>query len=480
MVSKKKLSNNLLQMDLNHFWHPYSDISNIEVGEFPIFVKGKGSYLYDVNGKSYIDGISSWWCVNLGHSNKKLINAIKSQVNNLQQTITGNASNDRVAILSSEIASIVGSGLSRSFFCSDGSSAVECALRMARQYFSNLESSKNTSQVTRKYFVSLDGDYHGDTLGCISVGYQEEFHKEINGTFQRSICAKSPNCNNCPFGKTIKNCNAECFDNMERVILEKHEEIIGVIVEPLFQGAAGMQIYSPKYLQKLEKICQKYGILLILDEIATGFYRTGKMFAFQVANIKPDIIILGKAITGGYLPMSAVVATEEIYNSFRNGNTFYYGHTFSGNPILANLAIAAINLYKQIDEQKDIRPLCEKMESFAFEIKKEFTNLSTNHCGMIMMIDFANVSTASAMLPCNAKNTIKNGNKLNSSTILFSYKIAEHVAKLCLGNGLFIRKLGSVVYLCPPINIKRKLLNKCCDILKSSINEVFKLHNLDN
>ena len=434
----------LIKDDLIHFWHPFTDIDDIEKNkDFPIFTKGKGSFLYDINGKEYIDGISSWWCVNLGHSHPDLINAVVEQINTLPNCISGNASNDKVIRLSKELSSITPKGLVRSFFCSDGSSAVECGLRIARQYFYNIEGEKSK----KKRFVHLNNSYHGDTLGSISVGYSDLYHKELKDLLPNNIIAKPPSDRLAPEGKTIEEYNKECIEDIENIIKKNHEEIIGVIIEPIFQGAGGINVYNSDYLKKLEFLCKKYNVLLIADEIATGFYRTGHIFASIMANIEPDIMIIGKGLTGGYLPMSAAITTEKIYNTFRNGHTLFYGHTFSGNPTLANLALAAIDIYKKINKKEEIDPLCELMKLFTQRIKESFPEILISNCGMVCAFDFIGLKS------------------------LDYSKVIKKVVVTARKNGLFIRNIGTVIYLFPPINIPEVVLKRAFSILENAIKE---------
>ncbi|MGD0566486.1 MAG: aminotransferase class III-fold pyridoxal phosphate-dependent enzyme, partial [Candidatus Goldiibacteriota bacterium] len=290
--------------DLKNVWHPYTNIDEFEKTDFPVISRAKGSYFYDINGKKYLDAIASWWCVNLGHSRPEIISAIKKQASELQHVILGGLAHEKGALLAEKLVEITPEGLDHCFFCGDGASAVEASLRMALQYW------ENNGDKKRKKFICLQEGYHGDTLGAVSVGFVEEFHRELKGAVSENFAAESPHCALCKYGKRPQDCSVECFGSMEKIIAAHHEETAAVIVEPLCQGSAGMRIYPEEYLRRLRKLCDKHGLILIADEIAVGFGRTGKMFACNKAGITPDIMTLGKGMTAGYMPMSASVVSD--------------------------------------------------------------------------------------------------------------------------------------------------------------------------
>jgi len=431
----------LQRLDLQHLWHPYTDMNSFDKSDFPIIKSANGIYLYDIEGKAIIDGISSWWCVNFGHSHPKLINAIKNQSEILQHSILGGMSHLNAIKLSEELAKIAPQGLTHSLFAGDGSSATEASLKIALQYWQNIEVENKTS------FICLENGYHGDTLGAVSVGYIDKFHKNFKSILNKAYCAEAPQCTKCRYKQNPSNCNSKCFDSLEKLILKYHERIAGVIIEPLCQGAAGINIYSKTYLQKLRKLCDEYNLLLIADEIAVGFCRTGSMFACEQAGITPDLMLLGKGLTGGYLPMSAVMTTDKIYNSFRSyakkDNTFYHGHTFTGNPITSALALAAISLYKELKILREMKPKIKFISEKIEEIGKSIPNSHSRSLGMIGAIEFDEEQGGS--------------------------KRATEVCKHALTSGLFIRPLGNVVYLWPPLISTIEELGKMFEILKKCI-----------
>lgn len=427
----------LKEVDLKHLWHPYTDIDVFEKTDFPIIKKAKGCYIYDSNGKKYLDGIASWWCVNFGHSHPALVKAIQKQAKTLQNVILGGMSHEKAILLSQKIAEVTPAGLNHCFYASDGSSAVEAALRMSLQYW------ENKGESNRKKFICLEDGYHGDTLGAIGVGYVEVFHKELSPVLNNNYRAASPHCAKCPFGKHPETCEVECFASMENLIKAHHKETAAVIVEPLCQGAGGIRLYPEEYLRRLRALCSEYNVLLITDEIAVGFARTGAMFACDTAGIVPDIMTIGKGLTGGYLPLSAAVATDEIYNSFRGGKTFYHGHTYCGNPIVSAVALKALELYEEENILESTKPLISIMKDGIASVADLLPTSFSQSKGMIAMIEISD----------------EDGGIDRAKAI-----VAKSIEK-----GLFIRPLGSVIYLWPPLVIKEKQLKTIFAILDYAV-----------
>jgi adenosylmethionine-8-amino-7-oxononanoate aminotransferase len=411
---------NYREADLKHLWHPYTNITEFEQTDFPVIHSAKGVRLKDTDGREYLDGISSWWCVNLGHSHPHIVNSVVQQVIKLQHSITGGMSHTGIIRLSEMLSDIAPGELNRVYYASDGACAVEAAIRMSIQYWWNL------GKPEKKRIVSLSGGYHGDTLGAVGLGFLQKFHKPIEHVVNRSVQAPAPHCFHCPYAD---NCLLQCFRGMEELLREKAETTAAVIAEPVCQGAAGIRIYPPEYVAKLRKLCTELNILLVADEIAVGFGRTGAMFASSLAEIQPDIMVVGKSLTGGYLPMSAVLATEEVYNSFRcddgTDHTFYHGHTFSGNPLAAAAAIAALEVFENESILAHSRIPAELMKDAFLEFGSIPGVLRSTTLGCMSSLEISDRA--------GGRNT------------------AAVVAASALETGLFIRPLGSVVYLWPPL-----------------------------
>jgi adenosylmethionine-8-amino-7-oxononanoate aminotransferase len=371
------------KLDRASIWHPYTRHSAVRDG-FPIITRGEGVYLFDTDGNRYLDAISSWWACNLGHSHPRLVGAILRQAGELQHCILGNLTHPGAAELAYRLLGTFPDRRRRVLFASDGASAVEAALRVAVQYRHNIGDN------SRCRFAAFEDAYHGDTIGAMAVGYLPAFHTAYRPLLFPVHKVKTPDCFACLPDRTPETCGLECFSAMERTLRENASELAAVIVEPLCQGAAGMKMYPAKYLRKLGELCRENRLLLIVDEIAMGFGRTGRMFAFEHAGIDPDIVCVGKSLTGGYLPMSAAVVKEEIFNTFFDepeDHTFYHGHTFAGNPIAAAAAIECLNIYR---EEKIVERADRLGQSLAarFEAFKDLPGVTKVRClGMIGAFD---------------------------------------------------------------------------------------------
>jgi adenosylmethionine-8-amino-7-oxononanoate aminotransferase len=438
----------LRRRDLAYLWHPYTEISSFEQTTFPIVESAQGCRLREIGGRELLDGISSWWCVNLGHSHPRLVRAIQEQAAKLQHTLLGGMSHPPAILLAERLAQIAPKGLGHAMFASDGSCAVEAALKIALQYWTN----QGETQRTR--FVTLEDGYHGDTLGTIGVGYIEGFHRPFLPALRPALAAVAPYCNRCPVGLRPENCHAECFDanelnSMEAILRRHHAECAAVIVEPLCQAAAGMRIYPALYLQRLRALCTEYGIPLIVDEVAVGFGRTGAMFACDKAGIVPDILTLGKGLTGGLLPMSAALVTEAIYDTFRakdgQARTFFHGHTFCGNPLTSALALAALETY---EEEKIVERLPERVRILEDGMRRVAGLLGSSPLRTLGMIAAIEIEPA-----CGGQPRAR--------------KIAARACEL----GLFIRSLGSTIYLWPPLNTDPAELQSMVEILERATGE---------
>ncbi|TFH16450.1 MAG: adenosylmethionine--8-amino-7-oxononanoate transaminase [Lentisphaerales bacterium] len=422
------------QSDRTSVWHPYTRHSSLDGAGLPIIVRGEGPYLFDSDGRRHLDAISSWWCCNLGHGHPALVSAIRKQAGELQHSILGNLSHPRATELASALAALLPGQQRKVLFASDGASAVEAALKIAIQY------RHNTGEPSRNRFVSLEGAYHGDTIGAVSVGYQADFHAALDPLLFKSLRATAPFCAKCAFGLKPETCKTECFASMQQILDQYHDEITAVIVEPLCQGAAGMRIYAPSYLARLSEHCRHHNILLIVDEIAVGMGRTGRMFAFEHAAIEPDIVCMGKALSGGYLPLSATAVTREIYDSFSdkpNDHTFYNGHTFAGNPIACASALATLEVYKG-------EYIVAKAAELGTILAREMTLLSASR----------GVSGARTL----------------GMIAAFETKSAPELAiGLRRKHGILIRPLGNTVYLMLPLIVDEDLLVNTVRLIREEL-----------
>jgi len=412
------------ELDRQSVWHPFTRHSAMEGDPFPVISRGKGVHLFDADGRRYVDAISSWWACNLGHSHPRLVEAIKRQAERLQHSILGNLSHANAAELAAEIAGLFPDEGRRILFASDGACAVEAALRVAIQYWHNI------GRPERRRFVALREGYHGDTLGAMSLGYMPSFHAAYEHVVSPVFHADAPCCAGCARGCEPATCDVDCFSSMHSIVDTHSAEIAAVVVEPLCQGAAGMRMYSPRYLQELRRLCDTHGILLILDEIAVGMGRTGRMFAFEHAGVVPDMVCLGKGLAGGYLPISVAVVGQKLHATFADtpvDHTLYHGHTFAGNPIATAAALECLRIYRDDGivgrAQRMGRVLADEMQ--VFHDTPGTTNLRC--LGMIGAVELLDRDGEAGVAR------------------------AQRVRQALLAKGILLRPLGNVLYLMLPL-----------------------------
>jgi adenosylmethionine---8-amino-7-oxononanoate aminotransferase len=439
----KNLTGYYQELDRASLWHPYTRHSALRDG-FPVMMRGEGVFLFDSEGNRYVDAISSWWACNLGHSHPRLVQGIIRQAGELQHSILGNLTHPRAAELAHRLAGLFPDRHRRTVFASDGASAVEAALRIAVQYRHNM------GEIGRYRFAALEDAYHGDTIGAMAVGYLPSFHAAYQPLLFPVYKVKVPDCAECPAETTPETCGVQCFSSMERTVKEHADELAAVIVEPLCLGSAGMKMYPASYLRRLGGLCRETGVLLIVDEIAMGFGRTGRMFAFEHAGIDPDIVCLGKSLAGGYLPISAAVVKEEIFETFADepeDHTFYHGHTFAGNPIAAAAAIECLNVYA---EEHIVEKAARSAEVLAahFEAFKGVAGVANVRClGMIAAFDLTEKEGATG---------------------------ADRARAVCLSamkKGILIRPLGATLYLMPPLIMDHEVMPETVRVLLETVKE---------
>ncbi|HEY6011717.1 MAG TPA: adenosylmethionine--8-amino-7-oxononanoate transaminase, partial [Nitrospirota bacterium] len=321
-----------------------------------IIERGSGSILTDIHGNQYIDGVSSLWVTVHGHRKQEIDRAVSKQLGRIAHSTLLGLSNVPAIQLAEKLVAIAPPGLSRVFYSDSGSTAVEIALKIAFQYWQQ----KGPAYREKTGFISLREAYHGDTLGSVSVGGIDLFHNIYKPLLFGTTKIESPYCYRCPLGKTRARCKMACAKQAEEVIRKHSAHTAALIIEPLVQGAAGMLMQPPGYLRTIRRLCSKYEILMIADEVATGFGRTGKMFACEHEAITPDIMCVAKGITGGYLPLAATLTTDEIYRGFlgayRDFRTFFHGHTYTGNPLACAAANASIDLFQKEKTLVKLKP----------------------------------------------------------------------------------------------------------------------------
>ncbi len=444
--------NDLAKKDLEYIWHPCSQMKDYEELA-PIVVKsGKGVYLYDIDGNRYVDVISSWWCNLLGHCNSHISEELKKQADKLEHVIFANFTHEQAIKLCERLSKILPKGLCKFNFTDNGSSAIEAAMKVSFQYH------EQTGNPQKTRFMALTDAYHGETIGALSVGDCDLYTKLYKPILMDVIKVKGPDCYRCPYGKCRDNCQCECFEQAEKTFAKYGDETSAMLVEPLLQGSAGMKIYPPLYLKKLRELCDKYNVHLIADEIATGYGRTGKMFAFEHAGVSPDIMCLSKGLTGGYMPMAMFVTTQKIYDAFYDdygtGKAFMHSHTYSGNPLACSCANAVLDL---MEDGKILKQAQENAVYFNNIIKEKF--LSHKNVGEVRHIGLVN-----AIELVKDKNTKE---PLDSSL-----RTGYQIYKKALKKGVILRPLGDVIYFNPPLIIERKDMDFVTDVALECLEEI--------
>ena len=433
----------LVEWDRKHLWHPFTQMADWARGPEPLIIeRGEGSWLVDVRGRRWLDGVASIWTNVHGHRKKELDEALVRQTEKVAHSTLLGLANVPAVELAKRLADIAPRGpekkpaLTRVFYSDNGATSVEVALKMAFQYWRHVGDGRRTR------FVRLDGSYHGDTLGAVSVGGIDLFHAAFKPLLFDAIGAKNPYPLRPTCGRDPGDCVEGCLADM-RGIFERHgREIAALVVEPRVQGAAGILVTPPSYLKALRALCDEHGVLMIVDEVATGFGRTGPMWASETAGIVPDLLCVAKGISGGYLPLAATLATEEVYAAFlapyEAMRTFFHGHTYTGNPLACAVGIASLDLFERENvlarSERTIARLAERLEKVA-----EHPNVAeVRQCGFLVGIE---------VTPAKPK----------PGSPAPEYPWAERRGvRACLAardKGVLLRPLGNVVVLNPPLSI---------------------------
>ena len=422
----------------SYVWHPNTQMS--EWSKFPKIVRGEGMWLIDEDGNRFLDGVASMWCNVWGHSKKELINAIIKQAKKLQHSSSFNFTNEPVEILAEKLVKL-SPNMTNVFFSDNGSTAMEIAIKIALQYWKNHDIKNKTKIAT------LKNGYHGDTFGAMSVGYVPEFFSKFRTKLFSTIQFPVPQNNLIPKNMTCNEFEQQCLSNIEKR-LENDDSIAAFIMESGAQMAGGVIIYPKNFQKKIGQMCKKNNVLLVLDEIATGFGRLGSMIEYRSQNCNPDIVSFGKMLTGGYLTFAATLTTKKIYDSFLGKFSemkhLFHGHTYTGNPISAALSLKNLELYKKYNLIKKIQKTSKIFQDRINEIHNLDLVGNVRHKGMVMGIEL--VKNKDSKKPFTAEHSI---NKI----------VFEEGRK----NNIYFRTLGNIVMLVPPLAISQKDLNFLLD-----------------
>jgi adenosylmethionine-8-amino-7-oxononanoate aminotransferase len=421
-------------------WHPFT---NGALDPAPILVRdAEGVYLHTANGRKIIDAISSWW-VNLhGHANPRIAAKVAEQAKKLEHVILAGFSHEAAEELAARLSKWLPRDLRHLFFSDDGSTAVEVALKLAVQHFQNLERSEKTE------IVALAHGYHGDTAGAMSVSDESPFTLPFRSMRYAVHRVNAAYCYRCPVGLKRESCHIECVGQLEKLLEKRAERIAAVIVEPLLQGAGGMIVHPVEFLQRARALCTKYDVLLIADEVLTGFGRTGKMFACDLAGVVPDLMCVSKGITGGFLAMGVTLCTHRVESAFRSENrmhTFYHGHSYTGNA----LACAAANANLQIFEDE---PVFDRIAMITRVNGERLEQLR----GMHQVGETRQIGTMGAI-------------ELVAEDAGYLSGLRPKLYGFFLEHGVLLRPLGNVVYVLPPYVIEPEELHRVYDVIVEAI-----------
>jgi adenosylmethionine-8-amino-7-oxononanoate aminotransferase len=480
MEENKKLED----IDKNYIWHPFTQMKEW-LEEKPIIIsEGRDCFIKDIYGRWYLDGVSSLWVNIFGHRKKEIDDAIKEQLDKISHSTLLGLSNVSAIKLAEKLVQTVQKslhpsssinveevelnsgnppipplekggkggfdkkGLCKVFYSDNGSTAVEVALKMAFQYW------MHKGIDGRNTFVSLKNGYHGDTIGAVSVGGVDIFHKAFGPLLFKTYKAPPPYCYRCELGKTYPDCKFACLGEMDKILYAHSGEITGLIIEPLIQAAGGMIISPPGYLKGVRELCSKYNILMIADEVATGFGRTGKMFACEHEQVVPDIMCLSKGITGGYMPLAVTLATNGIYDAFlgefRELKTFFHGHSYTGNSLACAAALTCLDLFEKEQVLESLKGKINTLEAWL----REISNLK--HVG-----DVRNAGMMAGVELVRDKKT--------KEPYDWEEKMGWRVAYHARDNGVFIRPLGNVIVIMPPLTISEQNMKRLLDVIRPAI-----------
>jgi len=442
----------LKRLDHEYLWHPFTQMQEW-MGEEPLIIeRGEGHYLIDVQGKRYLDGVSSLWCNVHGHRKKELDDALKQQIDKIAHSTFLGLSHVPGIELAAKLIEIAPKGLKRVFYSDSGATAVEVALKIALQYW------QLRRETNRTRFASLVEAYHGDTIGAMSVGYSETFHRFHRSLLFPVLRLTPPHVFRYVKGLKEQEALTAAVQEAEEKLSSQKSSLAALIMEPLMQGAVGMWSQPAGYVKALSEICRKNRILFILDEVATGFGRTGKMFACDNEGVSPDILCLAKGITGGYLPLAATLTTEEIFSAFLGEygeyKSFFHGHTYTGNPLGCAVALANLELFKK---EKIVEQMQPKIAYLERRLKEELLSLThvsdVRQWGFMVGIELAEDKKSRRGYPSEKR---------------MGHKIILEARK----RGVMIRPLGDIIVLMPPLTMTDDELKGLLDVTLESIKAV--------
>lgn len=437
-----------MQRDLKVLWHPCTQMKDHEQLPLIPIKKGEGIWLEDFNGDRYLDAISSWWVNVFGHANPRINDRIKQQVDQLEHVIMAGFTHQPIIELSERLVDLTPVGLDKCFFADNGSSCIEIALKMSFHYW------LNQGQPEKKKFITLMNSYHGETVAAMSVGDVALFTETYKALLFDSIKVPSPDCYFREEGVSTEQHSVMMFAEMERVLAENYQQVAAVIVEPLIQCAGGMRMYHPIYLKKLREACDRYNVHLIFDEIAVGFGRTGTLFAFEQAGVVPDFLCLSKALTGGYLPMSVCMTSNQTYQAFYDDyktlRAFLHSHSYTGNPLAGAAALATLDIFEEDNVIENNRHLSSCLAKAAGHLVDHPHVGEVRQTGMVLAVEMVADKQTKIPYPWQERRGLQ----------VFEYALSK---------GVLLRPIGNVVYFMPPYIITPEQINWIVQVASEGI-----------
>lgn len=420
--------------DKRYLWHPFTQQQDWEAEPQVLITEAEGCYLIDSEGRRYLDGVSSLWANLHGHRHPTLNVAIRQQLERVAHSTMLGLTHPTAIQLGKRLVELAPGRLSRVFYSDTGAAAMEIALKIAFQYWQQADS----PQPRKTSFLSISNAYHGDTVGAMSVGGIDIYRRTYMPLFFPTIAVDSSVT--CTCGRGCTDCHVPCLDELERTLTQHAHELAAVIIEPLFQGAGGICVYPRGYSRAVWEMAKRHQILFIVDEVATGFGRTGKLFACEHEGIEPDIMGLAKGISGGYLPLAATLVTEEIYQAFLGpGRTFYHGHTYTGNALACAAALANLDIFEQEQTLEKLQPRIEQLRQGLARLRALPIVADTRQCGFVAGIELAR-------------------QKNRQMPFLADQKVGVRVIKEARKRGVILRPLSDVIVLMPPLAISEQEL----------------------
>jgi len=442
------LNDSWMRRDLAVLWHPCTQMKDHEQLPLIPIRRGEGVWLEDFDGKRYLDAVSSWWVNVFGHANPRINQRIKDQLDQLEHVMLAGFSHQPVVELSERLVALTPPGLERVFYTDNGSTGIEVALKMSFHYW------RNSGRPRKQRFVTLTNSYHGETVAAMSVGDVALFTDTYKPLLLDTLKVPSPDCYLRPEGMSWEEHSRHMFAHMEQTLAEHHEEVAAVIVEPLIQGAGGMRMYHPIYLKLLREACDRYEVHLIHDEIAVGFGRTGTMFACEQAGVSPDFLCLSKALTGGYLPMAAVLTTDRLYQAFYDDystlRAFLHSHTYTGNPLACAAALATLDIFAEDNVIEANKALAARMASATAHLADHPHVAEVRQTGMALAIEMVQDKASKSAYPWQERRGLQ---------------VYQHALK----RGALLRPLGSVVYFLPPYTITPEQIDFLAEVASEGI-----------